>query len=111
MSTPFVEGSIGGLVAGLIVLAVQQLFQGKIAERLARLESQLNTQAQWMAARLTRVDERRARAIAHLHTLLDRALYLTEHYVGNHDAGNDPATLEELSFSSARCWMSFQKSI
>lgn len=100
------SGGIGGLIVGIIAFAIQQMIQGKTAERLARVESQLSTQAQWMAARFTRVDERRARALARLHRLLDRALELTKQYIGSH-AANNGDRLEKLHFACARCWMAF----
>lgn len=100
---------VSTVVSAVITWAARMFFDQVLKERLARVEAQLNVQSQWMGARLTRADERRARTLSRLHTQLDRALHVTELYVGSHDAGNPEERVEELKWSSVRAWIEFQR--
>jgi hypothetical protein len=108
MSEELIGGGLLTLVAGAIGWFLKSLFQHDLRERIARLESDLHTQSQWLAARLTRTDERRARILSGLHTALDTALHFTEDYIGSCDAGNSDKTLNESRRRAFRSWLMFQ---
>jgi hypothetical protein len=110
MSMELANGGIGALLGGAMGWLLQKAFEYKLRERLSQIESQLHIQSQWLAARLTRTDERRARTLSRLHTILDRALHLTEEYIGSNDAGNPSERVEGLRRAAILSWIQFDRS-
>jgi hypothetical protein len=109
MSAELANGGIGALLGGAMGWLLQKAFEYRLRARLSQIESQLHIQSQWLAARLTRTDERRARTLSRLHTILDRALHLTEEYVGSNDAGNPRERVEELRRAAILSWIEFDR--
>jgi hypothetical protein len=101
---------VAAAVSAIVSWAFHAFVDQRLKERLARVEAQLDVQTRWLSARLTRTDERRARALSRLHTRLDTALRFTEQYVGSHDAGNTDAHVDELRTSSVLAWIAFDRS-
>jgi hypothetical protein len=110
MSMELANGGIGALLGGAVGWLLQKAFEYKLRQRLSQIESQLHIQSQWLAARLTRTDERRARTLSRLHTILDRALHLTEEYIGSNDAGNPQERVEGLRRAAILSWIEFDRS-
>lgn len=110
MDTDWVCAGIGASIVGVVIWILQKLFEARMTERLARIESQLQTQSQWLSARFIRTDERRARALSRLHTNLDRALHITDRFIGSHDAGNPNKFVDSLRTQAVRAWIEFDVS-
>jgi hypothetical protein len=107
MSSGLIDGGIGAILGGAIGWLLQKTFEYKMRARLSQIETDLRTQSQWVAARLTRTDERRARTLSRLHTNLDRALHLTEEYIGSSGGGNPAGRVDELRRSAIVSWVEF----
>jgi hypothetical protein len=99
----------GGVLAACGVWLAKRVIEQAMRERLSGLEAQLRAQAEWLAARLSRADARRARVLSKLHTMLDDAHYFNDQYIGSCEAGNPPSRVDGLRRDAIRTWMRFDR--
>ena len=58
MNAELINGGIGAVMGRATASLLQKAFEHKLQERVSRIATNFRTQSQWIAARLTRTNER-----------------------------------------------------